>query len=101
MISALGFVRQKILCPQNFLKADVYQRDQRHGFFCHEHAFISCPSCFQHSARNREVAVGIPPENVFGIPPVRHSDCLPVIYSQKFRKEFVTNLLFQNSRGQG
>ena len=37
---------------------------------------------FQHSARNRAVAVGIPPfgippENAFGIPPVRHSDRLP------------------------
>jgi len=39
---------------------------------------ISGPYCFRHSARNRAVAVGIPP---FGIPPCRHSDRLPIQHS--------------------
>jgi len=59
-------------------------RSEAVDFFCHGKAFISAPSCFRHSARNQAVAawsafgpVGIPPENVFGVPPVRHSDHLP------------------------
>ena len=50
---------------------------------------------FRHSTRNRAVAVSIPSENAFSIPPVRHFDRLPY-YCSAFNKFDILYTYLQN-----